>query len=345
MRGILSIFLLFLEYKSASSMIGSRVAIPLRSSGNLLSTYLKRCRTTWVKSSKKSEAPPAPVIAKISSKRKVALTLSYVGSNYHGLQIDINNAVPTVEAEVEKVLHELGCISQANFGDLTKIQWSRSSRTDKYVHSARLVISAKLEIPAVWVNEIDPTIDFLVDKCNALLPADIRVLSACKVNQGFRAREACTWREYEYVMPKSFLTSGLPSLEDKGLTSDEVAERMLERERCVIAVFAKNLQRLEGTNSFHNFHRLSAKNVKKRSFGGDIDDNTNNRNKEPGSKAAVDSSDIDSLAFTVDGAVGAEAEVTDITSVKSPSGNLSIPHIAWSHFILCCTKSPLHFIL
>ena len=324
MKSLLQCLLFLFELESVFSMISNMVAImPLRCSKSLLSTTSKRLRTTWVKSSKQSQSPPAPVIAKISSKRKVALTLSYVGSNYHGLQIDVNNAVPTVEAEVEKVLHELGCISQSNFGDLTKIQWSRSSRTDKYVHSARLVISAKLEIPAIWTNEVDPTIDFLADRCNALLPADIRVLSACKVNQGFRAREACTWREYEYVMPKSFLTSGLPSLEDVNLTSEEVAECILERERSVTALFAKNLERFEGTNSFHNFHRLSAKNVKKKVFAGE-NDSTNDRNRETDSKAVIGSSKSTPLDIIINerAGEGGDPEAAFSASIESQSGDV-----------------------
>ena len=324
MRSLLRCLLFFFELELVFSMISNMVAIaPSRSSKILLNTASRRLRTTWMKSSKSSEFTPLPVIAKVSSKRKVALTLSYVGSNYHGLQIDVSNAVPTVEAEVERVLYELGCIKPSNFGDLTKIQWSRSSRTDKYVHSARLVISAKLEIPAIWTNDVDSTIDFLADKCNALLPADIRVLSACKVNQGFRAREACTWREYEYVMPKSFLTSGLPSLEDANLTSEEVEERMLERERSVTALFAKNLGRLEGTNSFHNFHRLSAKNVKKKIFTGD-DDSTNDRNKETKSKAAIGSSNSTSLDIAISDRAGEEGdpEAAFSASIMNKPGDL-----------------------
>ena len=108
-------------------------------------------------------------------------------------------------------------------------------------------------------------------------------------------------------MPKSFLTSGLPSLEDANLTSEEVEERMLERERSVTALFAKNLGRLEGTNSFHNFHRLSAKNVKKKIFTGD-DDSTNDRNRETKSKAVIGSINSGSLDIAISDRVGEEGD-------------------------------------
>lgn len=205
-----------------------------------------------------------------ASKRKVALTLAYVGSNYHGLQMDLKSGVPTIEAEVEEALFKMGCITEANHLDLAKISWSRSSRTDKHVHCARLVISAKLEIPVDWIPENSQRIFPMVEKLNALLPPDIRCLSACKINQSFRAREACSWREYEYVLPKALLL-------DSTILSKSVDEQKAEEERAV-EVFACALNKLEGNLGFHNFHRVSPKNLRRRVFSDDEDD-FNDRNK------------------------------------------------------------------
>ena len=40
-----------------------------------------------------------------------------------------------VEAVIEKALYQAGRISAPNYGDLKKVRWTRSSRTDKGVHS------------------------------------------------------------------------------------------------------------------------------------------------------------------------------------------------------------------
>jgi tRNA pseudouridine(38-40) synthase len=190
-------------------------------------------------------------------KRKVALTIGYQGSKYYGLQFDIREEFPTIEAELEKALFKLGCIRESNHKDLSKISWSRSSRTDKHVHSARLVISTKLEISLEWMKGEDQRMPALVKSLNLILPTDIRVLSACKVNQGFRAREACSWREYEYLLPRALLLS---NFNDSHLLKHE------QNEDKILSLFSKCLQRFEGSNSFHNFHRLSPKNLKGRLF-------------------------------------------------------------------------------
>ena len=278
MKGI-PCFLLLLQLISTSAMICSRLSLRGLRGNNLLSFRgfkNNRSDRPHDKNNKgfngrdpRSSEPKDPsiiIVPKTHIKRKVAVALSYVGSNYHGLQIDNVSNVPTVEAEIQKVFHDLGFISDANFGDLKKIQWSRSSRTDKHVHCARLIISAKLEIPVTWTNDNDSKVINFVEKCNAVLPADIRVLAVSRMNQGFRAREACTWREYEYVLPKSLLLSGLltDSDSDKNTkTQEELKELSLEKERAILALFARNLKRMEGPNSFHNFHRLSAKKTKR----------------------------------------------------------------------------------
>ena len=157
------------------------------------------------------EAPAAIDYTDMVAKRKMAITLAYVGTNYYGLQMDPNtiDLYPTVESKVEQTLCDLGCIAESNKQSLGKIQWSRSSRTDKGVHCARLVISAKLEMKLGWMKGRDFRCPELVDLINAQLPSDIRVLSICKINQGFRAKEACSWREYEYLLPQSLLFDGL----------------------------------------------------------------------------------------------------------------------------------------
>ena len=176
-------------------------------------------------------------------KRKVALVVAYVGSNYFGLQMDPNQyeKLNTIEYQLSKALKKIGCIKEGNHIDLSKIQWSRSSRTDKGVHASKLSISAKLEINLDWINSTTLKLDELVKQVNLELPSDIRVISCIKTNQGFRARDACNWREYEYILPVKVISSS----SDTNVINSKV--NMLN----------SILKKFEGAHSFHNFHRLS----------------------------------------------------------------------------------------
>lgn len=151
-----------------------------------------------------------------------------------------------------------GLISEDNHLDFGKIKWTRSSRTDKGVHAARLIIGVKLVVQLSWLG-IDYTIhrsdsyravdeqkrlQIIVERLNELLPSDIRVFSCTKVNQAFNARISCHWREYEYLMPvEALLTNDL---------NDEVQQ---------INAFNQSLQKYLGSQSFHNFHRLGSKTI------------------------------------------------------------------------------------
>lgn len=100
----------------------------------------------------------------------------------------------TIEKVLEDSLFQIGCISESNHQLIKKIGWSRSSRTDKGVHAARIVISAKLLIPSNFDENYQEISKDIVNKINNILPDDIRVFSFVKVNQGFSARRVCSWR-------------------------------------------------------------------------------------------------------------------------------------------------------
>lgn len=302
MKGFIIVFLIISNFNSIYAMIGRRVSLLTPRVSRFIDSRFRSCSASSVVRGLSSSSSAGSVVdvdmaQKDKAKRKVAFTLAFVGSNYHGLQLDLHSGVPTVEAEVESALYKLGCISESNHLDLTKISWSRSSRTDKRVHCARLVISAKLEIPLEWLSETEVRIPPLVEQMNQILPPDIRLLSVCKINQSFRAREACSWREYEYVMPKSFLysKSATPDIDNaNGIRTSEAAED----ERSAIELFKKTLKRMEGNLSFHNFHRVSAKNMKRREFAppGEEEEisryNSGNGNRQSNQDANPDSSDL-----------------------------------------------------
>lgn len=74
-------------------------------------------------------------------KRKVALVAGYLGTGYHGVQL--NKDVPTIEHELREAIFKAGAMRESNFVDLSKIDWSRSSRTDKGVHAGCIVVRLK----------------------------------------------------------------------------------------------------------------------------------------------------------------------------------------------------------
>jgi tRNA pseudouridine(38-40) synthase len=216
-------------------------------------------------------------------KRKLALVVSYVGSNYHGLQAQKDGKYKTVEAELAAALYSIGAILPTN--DLQRIDWSRSSRTDKGVHAARIVISAKLEILADWLPKFPGTpaevhekqteylqqertvrLKDLVTALNEKLPADIRAISCMKVNKSFTARDACTWREYEYILPAEILTvpctrpANVPT-EGPDVDYYSAHDPCLQDTELAVARLNDALQQFLGTQMFHNFNNMRKKEI------------------------------------------------------------------------------------
>jgi tRNA pseudouridine38-40 synthase len=168
-------------------------------------------------------------------KRKVALYIAYDGSAYAGLQR--NEGVTTVSDVLEAALHKAGAIQESNVGDLSKVGWTVSARTDKGVSAASNVVAFKAAFPRSSDGgdgdaESAKNIDFgkLAAAVNAELPLDVRVLGAAKPTSSFSAKDACSGRRYEYLLP-------CDALSGRGTLGD----------------FAAILGAFEGTHSFHNF--------------------------------------------------------------------------------------------
>jgi tRNA pseudouridine(38-40) synthase len=230
-----------------------------------------------------------PAVSKLK-KRKVALVCSYLGTEYYGLQMDVNAGhLNTIELQLKDALTKIKCISELNSRHLRQIQWSRSSRTDKGVHAARIVISAKLELQPEWLmqnavdgedNDTNYNIKEIPELCNELLPEDIRVLSCTKINRSFLAKDSCSWREYEYLLPVSLLTTPNdqpttnPVNHDQDSNTDNIDNDCTQFFRgptcsdpsdinAIVKALNKSLQKMEGSHSYHNFHRLSRKTIRK----------------------------------------------------------------------------------
>ncbi|RLN49531.1 hypothetical protein BBJ28_00016733, partial [Nothophytophthora sp. Chile5] len=187
-------------------------------------------------------------------KRKVAIVSGYMGTGYHGVQM--NDDVQTIEDELRNAIFKAGAMRESNFEDLGKIDWSRSSRTDKGVHAGCIVVrgllvrcggfSGKLLIDEE--NAVDPAtgrVKGLAEALNASLPPTIRVFSCTRVNKRFAARKNCVLRAYEYFMPLSFLKDSVIRSEEGGAESFDTD--------AAVAEFCRALRRYEGVHDFHNF--------------------------------------------------------------------------------------------
>jgi tRNA pseudouridine38-40 synthase len=166
-------------------------------------------------------------------KRKIVIYIGYNGAPYHGFQR--NDGVETVSDALERALHKVGAISDANLGSLSKISWVVSARTDKGVSAAGNAVSFKAAFPRVTAKVADQeqlSLEFstLLKDVNAALPAEIRVFGASKPTGSFSAKDACAGRHYEYLLPLDALSP-----------------------TCSLEEYADILRHFEGSHYFHNF--------------------------------------------------------------------------------------------
>lgn len=124
-------------------------------------------------------------------KKKVACMIGYCGTGYNGMQIQNIPDVKTIEGDLFKAFVEAGAISKENADDLKKNGFMRAARTDKGVHAAGNVVSAKLIIED----------EDVLEKINANLPDQIRVWGIERTNKSFDCRKMCSSRIYEYLLP------------------------------------------------------------------------------------------------------------------------------------------------
>ncbi|KAL3682284.1 hypothetical protein R1sor_000306 [Riccia sorocarpa] len=177
--------------------------------------------------------------AQFMRKKKVAFWVGYVGTDYKGLQIVRGpDAVKTIEGELEKAIFKAGGILDTNYGHLEKVSWSRSSRTDKGVHSLATVITMKMELaPTAWMSDVDGLL--LAENINIHLPPTIRVFGVVPVTKSFEARRFCRHRTYHYLLPSALI--GI-----RQNTAPEVVGERIEKFREILSQFV-------GRYPYHNF--------------------------------------------------------------------------------------------
>ena len=118
--------------------------------------------------------------------RNIALFLSYLGTDYHGWQMQKNLATvqETMEKAIEMIVHH-------------PVHVTGCGRTDAGVHAKCYVANFRTEstIP----------VDRLPYALNTHLPCDIVVTKAFEVHENFNAIGSCARKEYTYLIYNSRL--------------------------------------------------------------------------------------------------------------------------------------------
>jgi tRNA pseudouridine38-40 synthase len=113
--------------------------------------------------------------------RRVKITLAYDGTNYSGSQMQPTG--PTIQSTVEEALGR-------HLDEPVRIR--TAGRTDAGVHARAQA--------ADFADRGRRDLATIVKGGNALLPGDIRILSAEAVPPGFDARRHATGKEYRYFL-------------------------------------------------------------------------------------------------------------------------------------------------
>jgi tRNA pseudouridine38-40 synthase len=111
--------------------------------------------------------------------RRIRITLSYDGTNYHGWQVQ--PGLPTIEGALEAALTEI---------EGAPVKVAGSGRTDAGVHALAQVAAFTLANPIPAGN--------LRKALNRLLPLDIRIADAAEAPPDFHPRYHATAKTYEY---------------------------------------------------------------------------------------------------------------------------------------------------
>lgn len=149
------------------------------------------------------------------------------------------------------------------------------------MHAARVIIGCKLLLDESWIRA-DMRIPRIVQDVNQHLPSDVRVFSCYRVSSSFRARKMVNWREYEYVLPMSFLRplvdkdgerlnlylndkdkhykhdymhwGNMTNIYDTNASTEEVRS-----DEELVSLFDAQLRQMVGIHSFHNLCNAKGK--------------------------------------------------------------------------------------
>ncbi|KAG2392195.1 hypothetical protein C9374_012447 [Naegleria lovaniensis] len=193
-------------------------------------------------------------------KKRVALFIGYLGTNYNGSQTSnfTNPNVVTVEETFFKALCKAGGVAEHNSTDMNKVHFHRSSRTDKGVHAASNVLEMKLLLKPGLIEEV-----------RKLLPDDIVFYGFKRVSKSFHAKEHCTARTYEYLLPAFALAKDPHAKEWFRMTNlEKITDSDIENHGLLdiynydatseeVEMANRVLKNFIGTHSYHNYTQLT----------------------------------------------------------------------------------------
>jgi tRNA pseudouridine38-40 synthase len=111
--------------------------------------------------------------------RRLRVTVSYEGTDFHGWQVQ--PGLPTIQSEIERVLAEI---------EGARVHVTGSGRTDAGVHALAQCAAFDLRNPIPAEN--------LKKAMNRLLPPAIRILEAAEAAPDFHPRHHAVSKTYEY---------------------------------------------------------------------------------------------------------------------------------------------------
>ena len=156
---------------------------------------------------------------------RVAVTLAYNGTHYHGSQIQ-KDISPTIFGTFEAALLRLGIDERVVV----------SGRTDRGVHATGQVCS--FDLPTYWSDTKK-----LKRVLNFMLPSSIRVLRIQEVSSDFHARYSTKKRVYRYI------------LKDMPLTPFEADFVSYSKEPLDIAMLNHKMKLFIGEHDFKHFKK------------------------------------------------------------------------------------------
>src|SRR5574344_272058 len=168
-----------------------------------------------------------------NSLKRYAVTVQYIGKNYHGSQLQSNET--TIQSELERALCTLiyGNSDNTDFQGKRKIKTIFSGRTDKGVN-------AKGQVVHFETNKSIVASQF-IHSMNGLLPNDISVSCVKEVPLEFHAQKSAVKRYYKYAFyNRSFRTAFDGDL-------------MLFKRELNVDRMKKSLSYLEGEHDFSAF--------------------------------------------------------------------------------------------
>ena len=178
----------------------------------------------------------------MSTARRYRATVAYVGTAFHGWQIQ-RNAPRTVQAVLHDALRHVA-------GAPVRVEGA--SRTDTGVHADGQIVHFDLVEPRA------PTV--IREAVNDCLPDDVRLLDVAEADPGFHARFGAAWKEYVYrwsradvVPPRDFPFVGILSPRARSdLMRDAAARAAGTRDFRIFGV-----QRLSSEPSIRTLHAVS----------------------------------------------------------------------------------------